>query len=240
MSYHVFFSLSTGLSTSIQVPKGSKSSILSYVNEVEAKLGLKREKYKDNPVHWDRWNRDLSKIEGKLLCTTVEHHNRWVREWYENFAFWAEKPFTVGKGYQDEGPNRRYPVGWGSETITPDDAKEFWHGFEMLEVPLGKWTREYYVARMEVLYEVMRGRPSEGITFGTKALTPRQAAEVINLFSEYLDSHDMRLDVPKDRDYLASSYDGGYDWCEKCGAVTPEDGIACRKRKCPLREEYEE
>ena len=90
---------------------------------------------------------------------------------------------------------------------------------------------------MEHLYEVMRGRKSEGVTFGEKALTTKQAAAVINIFSPYLDHDDRRLDVPNGYDYLASSYDGGYDWCEKCGAMRPEDADACRKRKCPIRAE---
>lgn len=87
------------------------------------------------------------------------------------------------------------------------------------------------------LYEVMRGRKSEGVTFDEKALTPKQTAKVIILFSEFLDHHDIRLDVPNGRDQLASSTDGGYDWCEKCGAMDPDDVPDCRKRGCPLRKE---
>ena len=94
--------------------------------------------------------------------------------------------------------------------------------------------------KMNHLYEVMRGRPDDGVSFDETPLTERQAAQVINIFSTYLDEHDMRLDVPRGHDYLASSYDGGYDWCEKCGcAVHPDDIGSCEKKKCPLREERE-
>lgn len=227
MSYHVFFSFSTGLAKPVSVPKGSKGAIAAHVLDVESKLGLKRVKFKKNPVHWDSFKMDFSKVDDQLLCETVEQHNGWVRMWYENLAAWAKKPFTKGS----------FPPP-ASETITPEEAQEFWHGFQMLSVPPSQWTREYYVSRMEHLYEAMRGRPSEGVVFDARALKPEQAAAVIGLFEEYLDSHDMRLDVPKGRDYLASSYDGGYEWCEKCGAVTPDDGENCSKRKCPIRAEH--
>ena len=93
---------------------------------------------------------------------------------------------------------------------------------------------------MEVLYDVMRGNENEGITFGEKKLTPKQASAVVRLFSEFLDKHDRRLDVPNGHDYLASSYDGGYWWCEKCGAITYDDAESCGKRKCPYEIEFKQ
>jgi hypothetical protein len=226
MSYAVFFSMSSGLSGPIRVPAGSKAEILQHIEKVERALGLKRSKYKDNPVHWDHFNpaiRDgFPEVEDKLLCETVTEHNRWVRMWYEDLAKWAEKP----------------PAG-RKETITPKQSERFWFGFQMLEVEPGRWTRDYYRERMEHLYEVMRGRPDQGASFDERLLTPRQAAQVINIFSEYLDDHDLRLDVPNGRDYLASSYDGGYTWCETCGPVGEGDEGCCKKRKCPIREERE-
>lgn len=238
MSFHVFFGFSSGLSKPLTVPKGTKKSYIQHVEHVEKALGLERTKYKDNPIHWDSFKRDFSKIDDEVLCETVGEHNSWVTDCWEAFSHWSKHPFTAGKGHQAEGRDRAYPIGWKSEKITPEDAQLFWHGFEMLKVPAEKWTRQYYVARMEHLYEVMRGRESEGTSFDVKALTPEQAAAVIRIFDQYLDSHDMRLDVPKGYDYLASSYDGGYLWCEKCGAVAPDDGYSCRKRKCPIRAEY--
>lgn len=223
MSFHVFFSFSTGLATPLKVPKGTKQSMLEHVEEIEKTLGLTREKYLDNPIHWDRFKRDLSKIGDKVLCETVQEHNAWVRHCYDKFCEWSKTP-----------------VKENSEQITPKDAELFWHGFETLNVPLEKWTREYYVNRMEHLYEVMRGRDSEGVSFDEKPLTPKQAAAVIRIFDQYLDDNDMRLDVPRDYDYLASSYDGGYDWCEKCCcAVHPDDIGDCTKKKCPLIYERE-
>jgi len=237
---HVFFSFSTGLKAPLTVPKGTKQSYLDHVKSVEKALGLKRSKYKDNPVHWD-FKRDFPGIDNEVLCKTVEEHNAWVRQCYENFEFWSEHPFTVGKGHQDTYPNTGYPVGWESEQITPEDAQIFWHGFQLLDVPVHKWTVDYERQRMEHLYEVMRGNENEGVNFEVKKLTPKQAGAVIWLFSNFFPHGDtLRLEVPNGRDSLYSSYDGGYDWCEKCGAMCPEDVPDCRKRGCPLIKEYRE
>jgi len=222
MSFPVFFMFSSGLAKPLCVPKGTKQAIMEHVEKVEKVLGLKRVKYEDNPTHWDSFKRDFSKINNDVLCSTVIRHNNWVRAYYDNFGEWAAHPVTEN-----------------AEQITPEDAQLFWHGFETLDVPPEKWSKDYYRARMEHLYEVMRGRESEGVSFDEKPLTPKQAAAVVRLFEEYLDPGDLRLDVPKDRDYLASSYDGGYEWCEKCGAITPEDADVCAKKKCPLRAERE-
>ncbi|HEA67728.1 MAG TPA: hypothetical protein ENI07_13020 [Desulfobacterales bacterium] len=87
----------------------------------------------------------------------------------------------------------------------------------------------------------MRGQESDGITFDEiPPLTPEQAGQVIVLFSEYLDTADIRLEVPRGHNRLASSDDGGYLWCEKCGAVTYEDAEDCDTDGCPLRAEFEE
>ena len=56
----------------------------------------------------------------------------------------------------------------------------------------------------------------------------------MNVFSTYLDGHDLRLDVPNGHDRLASSSDGGYDWCTRCGAMDPDEAGDCRKKACPL------
>lgn len=238
MSYHVFFGFSTGLATTIRVPKGFKASCLAHVLDVEKKLELERTQYRDNPVHWNGFRQRFERLDDKVVCKTVSGHNRWVRRVYENIAYWAEHPFTIGKGHQDEGPNRSYPAGHGSESLRPADAAKFFHGFQMLTVAIAQWTRHYYVERMEHIYEVMRGRENEGVTFDETPLTERQAAAVINLFSTYLDTHDMRLDVPRDCDHLASSYDGGYDWCDECGCAVSTDDQGCGKTKCPVRPEY--
>ncbi len=221
MSFRVFFSFSTGLATPLKAPKGTKSALMEHVQRVESVLGLRRIEYHENPVRWDHFDpnfRDgFPDVANDLLCRTVEEHNEWVRRVYKRFGEWAAHPVEDG------------------EEITPEEAAAFWHGFELLQVEPRRWTSDYYRARMESLYEVMRGRESEGVTFDAKPLSPAQAAAVVRIFDEYLDGHNLRLDVPHGRDYLASSTDGGYDWCDKCfHPMVPDDGASCRKRKCPL------
>lgn len=223
MSFHVFFSFSTGLSQTLRVPKGTAASAIAHVEEVERTLGLKRSKYKDDPVHWDHWDEQwragFPKVDDKVLCKTVEEHNQWVQRLYEQFEQWAEKPVEDG------------------EDLTPEIAATFWHGLQQLKVNPDRWTDNYYRARMDELYEVMRGREAAGMTFDAKALTEKQAAAVIRIFDQYLDTNDLRLDVPDGRDYLASSYDGGYDWCDKCFKPKAPDDYGCRRKGCPLSEE---
>lgn len=223
MSFHVFFGFSIGLSKTLRVPKGTTAQAISHIEEVERALGLKRSKYKDNPVHWDHWDRQyragFPKVDDKVLCETVEEHNSWVRRFYSQIDKWAKDP--AGDG----------------EELTPEIASTFWHGLQMLTVKPDRWTNEYYRARMDELYEVMRGREAAGMTFDAKALTEKQAAAVIRIFDQYLDKDDLRLDVPDGRDYLASSYDGGYAWCDKCFKPKDPDDYGCGKKNCPLADD---
>jgi hypothetical protein len=214
MSFAVFFDFSVGLSATITVARGTLQRILAHVGKIEETLQLKQARFETNPAYWDR--NDFAGIPDEVLCDTVEEHNRWVMQFYAQLSDLEKNPVADG------------------EALTPEDAQRFWHGLTRLNVPPHRWTREYYVARMESLYEVMRGRESEGITFDEKALTPKQAAAVIRIFDQYLDKHDMRLDVPNGHDHLASSYDGGYSWCEKCGPMKSDDAMNCKRRKCPL------
>ena len=218
MSIQVFFSFSTGLSRSLWVPKGTKDRLLKHMQKIEQALGITREQYLDNPVHWNTRTMEVEKVDDKLLCEWVEKHNSLIRETYQQFAEWSTNPVV------------------GGEEITPEDAKEIWPGLEMmLEVPVHKWTADYYRARMEALYEVMRGRENEGMIFEEKPLTPKQAGAVVRLFEQFLDPESLDLEVPNNRDYLASGNDGEYQWCEKCGPVAEQDVDSCKKRKCPLR-----
>jgi hypothetical protein len=226
MSYHVYFAFSTGLKDKLLVPAGTKTAIIDHVAAVEADLTLECEELDGGRRRWV-WGRERREawksIKDNDLCRAVLDHNRWVRWLYECFAAWSENPVADG------------------EELTPADAATFWHALEILSVPIDRWSIDYYRDRMEHLYEVMRGRESEGVTMDLGApLTPEQAGDVIRLFSEYLDSNDIRLEVPRERDYLASSYYGEYEWCSRCGAVTNEDAEDCRSRGCPAKEDWDE
>jgi len=217
LSYHVLFSFSSGLSKTIRVPRRTIAAIQAHVAEVEAALHLTTEQYLNNPPHWTR--NDFSDIDDKVFCDTAREHNAWVCWLYRYLAAWSKTPPKP------------------SEALTPKIAKTFWHALEPITVPVERWTRDYYIDRMKHLYVVMRAGEHNGVTFDSKKLTTEQARDVIVLFSEFLDPTDCRLDVPLGTDELAASDDGGYEWCEKCGAVLYEDAQDCRKRGCPIRKE---
>lgn len=225
MSFEVRLSFSMGLTKTLRVPVGTKASLLAHVEHVETTLGLKRvQREGRGESYWDHWDKRFRQgfpdVDAKLLCATVERHNRWVDRLWHDLEEWAKAPPKP------------------SEKLTPGDAERFWHATQKLKVDPDRWTEDYYRARMDEIYEAMRGREAGGAIFDAKVLTPRQAASVINLFEQYLDTHDIRLDVPKGCDYLlpSSAHEGGYDWCEHCGAIDPNDS-SCRRRKCPVREE---
>ncbi|HAR46242.1 MAG TPA: hypothetical protein DCS05_08775 [Nitrospiraceae bacterium] len=219
MSYHVFFEFSEGLSAPLKVPKGTLASTLEHVQHIESALGFETEQYRDNPPRWKN-KTPKPEVSDKDFCLEAEWHNRWVESLYHHFGEWSEKPVADG------------------EEITPEDANSFWHALTMIDVPPSRWTEDYYRSRMTSLYEVMRGRENEGVSFNEKPLTPKQAGAVILLFETYLDAHDLRLDVPKGCDHLATSQDEGYEYCDKCGLVTREHFRDCKRRGCPVKKEY--
>ena len=218
MSYHVFFGFASGLAKPLKVPIGTLKDIADHVEWVERTLDM-QSPGGGSIWHWFNLRDACNRAEMETLCEVASKHNTFVRWLYERLGEWSKTPVK------------------GGETLTPTKAKKFWEALQEISVPVEKWTPDYYIGRMEHLYEVMRGRESEGVTFDGKALTTKQAAAIINIFSPYLDDDDRRLDGC---DYLASSYDGEYDWCEKCGAVLPEDADRCTKRKCPIRAERDE
>lgn len=209
--FHVYFDFSVGLNEPIVVPTGWLDRVLAHVAKVEATLGIERQKYLNNPVHWTRTT--FEGVPDKVLCEIAGDHNHWVRHVYDNLTSWSKNP-----------PG-------GGEPLTPEQAEEFWPALEMIDVPPARWTQDYYKSRMKHLFDVMTGKEREGVTFGEKKLSPKQAGAVILLFEQYLDKYDTRLSVPKGCDFLTDDY----DWCEKCSAAIYL-GQPCNKRGCPLVE----
>lgn len=220
MSYQVFFSFSVGLSKTLMVPKGTLAKINAHCDQVEKNLTLAE--YKGLDDIWSHWSKReaYKRITDELLCETATSHNGFIEWLYRALANWSKNPVADG------------------EELTPEQSVTFWKKLDTITVESDRWTRDYYKDQMEHLYEVMRGRPNCGTSFDEKALTAKQANNVIRLFSTYLDTHDIRLEVPNGYDQLESSDDGGYEWCEKCGPMYYEDARQCRKRKCPLVAEY--
>lgn len=247
MSCHVFFAFSRGLSQPMLVPGRTLEACQSHVRWVEQELGFKVEQYLDNPPQWrgadGHWSmRPKYGVGDERYCKVVGRHNDFVRRLYRHFGEWSKATLEAPpKGTWTNEFGDWSVSDWCKqlppETLTPEDAATFWHGLQTLDVPPERWDRDHYMNRMEHLYEVMRGRESEGVRFDARKLSPKQAGEVIVLFSKFFDHSDCRLDVPNGYDHLATSDDGGYDWCEKCGPAHPDDSRRCRKKACPIREE---
>ncbi len=219
MSYRVYFELSAGLAHPIKAEPGTLARAIANVKKVEKILGFKITQYKDNPPRWERMT-PAKGVSDKVWCDLAETHNNYVRQLYDQITEWEETP----------------PENY--ETITIEDAQKFWYGLRLIHVPTASWTGDYYRDRMETVYNVMRGNETEGITFDADALTIEQASQVIALFAEYLDADDLRLEVPDGHDYLASSSDGGYCWCDCCGKPkTWEDTQDCEDKNCPFKDD---
>lgn len=236
MSVCVFFGFSTGFNRPLHCPKGTLASIRKHVAEIEELLDLKVTSPGEGNIkaygpncggHWDHWDpayrAGWPEVDDEVLCETIGKHNAWVRWIYDHTAKWAA----------EESSSK-------TEIITPEMGATFWHALSILEVRPDRWTKEYYRARMEHLYAVMRGLENEGDTFNAKALTPQQAGAVIGLFEQFLDPGDARLEVPVGHDYLASSDDGQYSWCTQHGAIAEEDLGEHSRKRCELGRELRE
>lgn len=181
--YHAFFDFRAGLKQPLSVCEGHFQSLLNDIASVEQRLGLVREDQGDNVARWK--SNSFDDISDDVLCDTAQKHNQWVRELYN---YWASKP---------DGP----------ETLSPEMAQQIWHALTFIRVPPRRWTADYYRHNMERLFDVMVTGERDGISFDVDTLTSEQAGQVVLLFSEFLDTHDIRLAVPDGLDFLADSYD---------------------------------
>lgn len=216
MSFKVYFSFSVSLKKAMRVPKGTVKRIQDHIAHVGKTLGLKEYRYKNCPPSWAITTPSIP-VSDEVWCNVVSDHNQEVRWFYQELQRWTEKPL----------PRK------GSESFTVAQSREMFGFLVMIDVPPAHWTRVYYRERMDDLYEVMRGRPTGGMVFDTAKLSIKQAAAVIRLFEQYLETDDLRLDVPRGMDKLCSSYDGEYQWCDECCAPISDD-YPCRHRRKEL------
>lgn len=210
MSVHVFFSMSVGLERAVHVPRGTLAAIGEHVARVEKLLHLQRvPPYSPNPerpLAGTYWRTDFAGVSDATLCETADSHNAWVRRLYDDLTAWSLWDPAVEL----------------TEELTPEHADSFWPALVLLEVPPARWTSDYYLREMRHLYEVLRGRPDEGVELDAKALSAKQAGAVIGLFEKYLQRGNHDLEVILGQDHLASRELGEYAWCPKCGAVDPD------------------
>lgn len=263
MSYHVLFSMSTGLSKPMKVPKGTHDEILRHIASVEETLGLQRmlpykPEGKPQPAGW-YWRNIAADITKKIgpevdrskedwhlddrardavieeICATVQGHNRYVNFLYANLAEWSKKK----------------PKG-ETEKITHAQSVEFWGGLQILEVPREFWTKDHFTDHMGHLHDLFRKGKSRGQMLDCKPFNAKQTDALIHVLEDELDQwgYDLRFAIPLDEnldpyDRIAASYDGGYDWCSKCGPINSDDFHArchvcphAKKGKCDLKNEH--
>lgn len=234
------FMFAQGLKESIVVPAGTLEQAQAHVQRIEQRLGLVAEKYLDNPSRWGSTAPTVD-VTDEELCSVAREHDEWIDWLWDRLGEWHETP----------------PTG-ATEMLTPEAAATFWHGTQAIDVPTARWDRQFYRKRMEEVYEILRGRPVCGVHWGSKPLTPQQAAGVLWLLAEHLgiDVGDQRLEAPRewqwdpkarrmklvqlDEIQPSNSYDGdGYEWCEKCGAIAVDydgdTGCPRSKSKCPIK-----
>ena len=209
---------SVGLIDTIFAPPGTLVDIQREIDQLQSGLGLRAVRYRDNPPHWGNIEAAIAEVpDDDILCDGVADHNQWVFWMHERLAAWRKSPVPDGA------------------ILTPEGSREWVYVLSLLSVPPARWTPKFYRHRMDHAFEVLRGRENEGVTFDAAPLTVAQTAAVIALFSAWLDPADLRLEVPRGEDRLWDQAE--YEWCDRCGAVTPRSAERCRKRSCPVRED---
>lgn len=264
MSYHVFFSFSTSFSETLRVPKGTLERIWGRIKYTEETLGLARtptytpEGEPQKPGwYWGEREKDMLSRAGSETDTTlpqwwladrerdariadmanaVRLHNDEVRWLYRDLCEWEKRKWKRGE--------------W--EKITAAQSVEFWGGLTILELPWSLWNREHFTDHMEHLHALLTTGESRGTSLDCKPFNRKQAGALLMLFEDAIDQwgFDARFAIPLDAnlkpyDCIASSYDGGYDWCSKCGPIHTDDFRErcqicphAKRGKCDLKNEH--
>jgi hypothetical protein len=209
MSYTFGLNLAQGIIKDITVPKGTKESIWKHIETMEKDIPHLIKVENENYIRWETHNifKDIKTWdkENDRLCSVILDHN--------NFCW---------KIHNLLGKCSETTIDGDNEILTNDEFVKFIYGLQTINVEPERWSREYFLAEMNDIYEVLRGRDCKGRFLDCEPLSIKQCSQVFTLFSEYLDNDDMRLNIPKGYDELmeSDSYDGnGYFWCEMEGAV---------------------
>lgn len=170
----------------------------------------------------------------RAVCDRLHRHAELIRDLYEDLTEEGQRRLVA---------DERAIAGASVVEWTPDAAADLWHALDPIEVPIELWTKDHEQRVLERAYEVLRGRGDGEYRLRGRPLTAEQAGSVLWLFEHLLHlphGDDLRLEVPRGRDFLAPSDD--YEWCSTCGAVFYEDVDhyvrTCRRRGCDLRKEH--
>lgn len=224
MGFELFFDLAVGFKKPLTAPEGTYRAILKQIRYVESELGFNREKYKDNPWRWN--DTEKEGVTDEAFCEVAEKHN--------NFVIWLHGKLSEWTARRPDGK---------TEVITVEQSKDFMPGLRRLDIPFERWTEDHFEKKLTSFYEIVRGRNTDGVSFGAEPLNEDQAAQVVLLLHEYIIGHGRfpkEYDVPRGHDYLTNSEDTV--WCEQKGWCVHQDDVGecegCDVEKCGKYCEY--
>lgn len=256
MSYRLYFDITTGLAADLVVPKGTLASIWFHVEFMERHCGLKRvpayvpegeeskglwrwsnavadmvaqagEKTSTTEPQWWLRDREREARISDIHAAVFNGHESFIEQLYENLGKWAKDGL---------------PVGQETEVLTAEESLQWMPAMVRLHWPSELMTRDVYMEYMRHVGEVLCGRESRGIQLDCEPLTLRQKAALLTFIESETDvgGYDLRAAFPLDEDLedgydVAFSYDGGYDWCSKCGPIH-SDAFFRRCAVCPHQE----
>lgn len=125
---------------------------------------------------------------------------------------------------------------WRHVEITPAQVQDWIVFLDEIEVPSQYWTPYFYEETMSNLFNAMTCGEDKysNIIITGKRFSITQAEAIIRLFSSFLDTNDVRLNVPDGHGFLTSDCTS----CEKCyKTLLSEDIYKCKKRKCFFSED---
>lgn len=254
MSYRLYFDLSTGLSADMVVPKGTLASIWTHIEIMERRLGLKRvpdyvpegkeatgawswreaaknmiEHAGPKPSHdepqWWLADREREARINEMHALVFNGHWHFVTTMYENLGKWS-------KGCDAAE----------TEVLKAEESHLWWGALHSLPWPDELMTRDVYRAYLEHVGEVLSGNESRGVKLDCKPLSHDQKEALLVFIEGETDvkGYDLRAAFPVDESgeafgCVAFSYDGGYDWCGRCGLPIHEEAVSRRCEVCPKR-----
>jgi|GEM_PF-4134815 len=137
-------------------------------------------------------------VSGKDLCDFALRFNSFIRYLYESLATWSNEPPVPGV------------------LVTVQESEYIVKQLSMMYVSPENWTDGYYEVMMREVFDLMTtGTNRNKDLFHAELLTPKQAAEVIGVFSEWLGTKGVELVIPYGGHELLNAKDCCH-WCERC------------------------
>lgn len=206
---HIFFAFSEGLKQDIYVSKKT-------IEYVMHKVGLQMDTLDISDIAEIP---DMSSLER----FAEKHFEQGHRGDEAICEFASEQCKLVEMAYDMVQKATPEPTTENTALLTQGDFKAILPMLKQVDVPIERWSKDYHRERMDEVYEILRGRPTDKVSWEIPPLTEEQAAGVVWLIDVVLgvDRHQNDLAVCKGQDHISDTNE--YHWCEKCGAVDYDD-----------------